>query len=44
VTLELGHADVLVNDLDGQLVGNARLENEQPHRRRSALARTPSTW
>jgi hypothetical protein len=26
--LELGHADVLVKDLDGQLVGNARLENE----------------
>jgi hypothetical protein len=42
--IELGHAEVLVKDLDGQLVGNARLENEQPHRRRSALARTPSTW
>jgi hypothetical protein len=26
--LELGHADVLVKDLDGQLVGNGRLENE----------------
>jgi hypothetical protein len=26
--IELGHANVLVKDLDGQLVGNARLENE----------------
>jgi hypothetical protein len=32
--LELGHANVLVKDLDGQLVGNARLENE-------AASRTP---
>jgi hypothetical protein len=32
--IELSHADVLVKDLDGQLVGNARLENE-------AASRTP---
>jgi hypothetical protein len=32
--LELGHANVLVKDLDSQLVGNARLENE-------AASRTP---
>ncbi len=32
--LELGHANMLVKDLDGQLVGNARLETE-------AASRTP---
>jgi hypothetical protein len=32
--IELGHAKVLVKDLDGQLVGNARLECE-------AASRTP---
>jgi hypothetical protein len=26
--IELGHADVVVNDLDGQLVDHARLETE----------------
>jgi hypothetical protein len=26
--IELGHGEVLVKDLDGQLVGNARLETE----------------
>jgi hypothetical protein len=30
--IELGHAEVLVKDLDGQLVGNARLETEAASR------------
>jgi hypothetical protein len=37
--LELGHANVLVKDLDGQLVGNARLENEAVYGRRSESCR-----
>jgi hypothetical protein len=45
--IELGHAKLLVKDLDGQLVGNARLENEgsvtDAVANRAGKARTPST-